>query len=94
MADLRGPRLIVTAIALQAVNCLKNSFGAGTNSQVISQVYPANRACPVHKEFGGTRDVLAVLATFGVQHGVTTNCFCLRIGEERISIAFSLTELA
>ena len=69
-------------------------FRRCANTEVFSEITPANNAVAIDEKLRGPRDVVSVFTRAFVQKIVSANNFGIRIGEERKCIARFFAEIA
>lgn len=68
-------------------------LGAGTDANVLGEIFPADDAGTVDKKFSGARDVVLFRAAALMQEIVAANDFGLRIAEKREVVALLQTKM-
>src|SRR4051794_39098409 len=88
-ADTREPITLATRSPLSVYCASEPVYGRenrsrpGPHTDILGQIHPADAACRIDQEFGGSRDVLAVPAALGMQHSVLANGLSVGIGKNR-----------
>jgi len=67
---------------------------ACANPDVVREVRPADRAAGIDQKFRWSRDVVPVLAAFGMQHAVVADNIGVRVREKREGIAARVAEFS
>ena len=79
---------------LEVVERLEHLVGTRANSDAVRQVHPADGACGINEEFGGTGDIGALRSSALVQEAKTSDHLRLRVRKESESEAQLLAVLA